>query len=93
MICARLIAVDDTDDGEAAIAALDDGDAFADVAQQYSVDPAVVEADGWLTGDPANPCVPLTDLQFDAAPREHVRRRHAGGTGRAGGVRAPASET
>ncbi len=67
VICARLIPVADTEDGEAAVAALAGGSAFADVAQQYSVDPAVVEADGWLDRGPREP--------VRTAHRPAVRRR------------------
>lgn len=65
VICARLIPVADEQDGTDAVADLADGAEFADVAERYSTDPAIVEYDGWLTGDAAAPCVALSDLQFD----------------------------
>jgi hypothetical protein len=66
VICARLMPVDDVDDGSAARDALAAGTPFVEVADRYSSDPGLVAYDGWLTGDAANPCVPLVDLQFDA---------------------------
>jgi len=63
VVCGRIIVVDDVGAGEDAIDSLDAGGSFADVGEEYSTEPDFAGTGGSLTGDPEQPCVPLSGVQ------------------------------
>lgn len=66
LICLQVISVADAETGDDVIAELADGAEFAAVGAEY--DPTSAASGGWVSGDPAQPCLAVDQMTDAAAP-------------------------
>jgi hypothetical protein len=82
VLCFRVILAADSAAGNDVVEALEAGEPFAEVGEQYSVDPGFAETGGSPTGDPDQTCIPVSDVRgvgpelsvplLDARPGEPI---------------------